>query len=63
MATKEGQNWYQSIYYDVLLSCRQMSFILPQGTPSREEHTRFSLQRRCILKCPFFLPRGEKLVW
>jgi hypothetical protein len=35
MGTKEGQNWYQSIHYDVL-SCRG----LPQGTPSREEHKR-----------------------
>jgi hypothetical protein len=40
MGTKGGQNWYQSIHYDVL-SCRQVSFTLPQGTPSREEHKRF----------------------
>jgi hypothetical protein len=31
---------YQSIPYDVL-SCRQVSFTLLQGTPSREEHKRY----------------------
>jgi hypothetical protein len=41
MGTKGGQNWYQSIPYDSL-SCRQVSFTLPQGTPSREEHKTFS---------------------
>ncbi len=35
-----GQNWYQSIHYDIL-SFRQVFFTLPQGTPSREEHKRF----------------------
>ncbi len=39
MGTKVGQNWYQSIHYDVL-SWWQVSFTLPQGTPSREEHKR-----------------------
>jgi hypothetical protein len=35
MGTKVGQNWNQSIHYDILF-CRQVSFTLPQGTPSRE---------------------------
>jgi len=39
MTTEGGQNWYQSIHFDVL-SDRQVSFTLPQGTPSREEHKR-----------------------
>jgi hypothetical protein len=41
MGTKGGQNWYQSIHYDVL-SCRQLSFAVPQWTPSREEKKSFS---------------------
>jgi|688.fasta_scaffold122643_3 hypothetical protein len=40
MGTKGGQNWYQLIHYDVL-SCWQMSFTLPKGTPSQEEHKLF----------------------
>jgi hypothetical protein len=40
METEGGQNWYQSIHYDVL-SCRQVSFTLPQWTSSREYHKRF----------------------
>jgi hypothetical protein len=35
-----GRNWYQSIHFDEL-SCRQVSFTLPQGTPSREEQKLF----------------------
>jgi hypothetical protein len=31
-----GQNWYQSNRKDKLY-CRQVSFTMPQGTPSREE--------------------------
>jgi hypothetical protein len=80
------------------LYCRQVSFTMPQWTPSREYHNVFSgfstyffdaiptgrvskhysvglilvqrrssdtvaAQRRCIPKCTFFLPRGDKLVW
>jgi hypothetical protein len=37
MGTKVGQNWYQWIHYDVFF-CRQVSFTVPQWTPSREEH-------------------------
>jgi hypothetical protein len=37
--TKVGQNWYQSNRKDKLY-CRQMSFSMPQGTPSREYHKR-----------------------
>ncbi len=40
MGTMGGQNCYQSIPYDIL-SCRQVSFTLPLGTPSREEHEGF----------------------
>ncbi len=34
--TKVGQNWYQSNRNENLY-CRQVSFTMPQGTPSREE--------------------------
>ncbi len=34
METMGGQKWYQSIHYDVH-SCRQVSFTLPQGPPSK----------------------------
>jgi hypothetical protein len=37
--TKVGQNWYQSNRKDKLY-CRQVSFTMPQGTTSREEHKR-----------------------
>ena len=37
MAQEGGRNWYQSIHFDKL-SCRQVSFLGPKGTPSREEH-------------------------
>jgi hypothetical protein len=42
MGTKGGggQNGYQTIH-SYVLSCRQVSFTLPQGTPPREEHKRF----------------------
>jgi hypothetical protein len=40
MGTKGGQNCYQLIHYDVL-SCQQVSFTLPQETPSWEEHKFF----------------------
>ncbi len=32
-----GGEWYQSISFSKL-SCRQVSFFGPKGTPSREEH-------------------------
>jgi hypothetical protein len=35
--TKVGQDWYQSNRKDKMY-CRQMSFSMPQGTPSREYH-------------------------
>ena len=37
MKTKGGGEWYQSINFNKL-SCRQVSFFGPKGTPSREEH-------------------------
>jgi hypothetical protein len=49
-----GQNWYQWIH-SYVLSCRQVPFTLPQGTPPREEHKRFQRLRlrRSIPKCFF----------
>jgi hypothetical protein len=35
--TKLGQNWYQ-LNHNENLYCRQVSFTMPQGTPSGEEH-------------------------
>ena len=37
MAQEVGGEWYQSINFNKL-SCRQVSFFGPKGTPSREEH-------------------------
>jgi len=37
MAREGGGEWYQSISFNKL-SCRQVSFFGPKGTPSREEH-------------------------
>jgi hypothetical protein len=37
MAREGGGEWYQSISCNKL-SCRQVSFFGPKGTPSREEH-------------------------
>ena len=37
MAQEGGGEWYQSINFNKL-SCRQVSFFGPKGTPSREEH-------------------------
>ena len=37
MAREGGGEWYQSINF-YKLSCRQVSFFGPKGTPSREEH-------------------------
>jgi hypothetical protein len=41
MKTEVDQNRYQSIHFDKL-SCRQVSFSDPKGTPSREEHKCFT---------------------
>jgi len=41
MKTEEGGEWYHLIHFDKL-SCRQVSFSVPKGTPSREEHKTFS---------------------
>jgi hypothetical protein len=37
MKTEGGGEWYQSIHFNKL-SCRQVFFFSPKGTPSREEH-------------------------
>jgi hypothetical protein len=37
MKTEGGGEWYQSIHFNKL-SCRQVFFFGPKGTPSREEH-------------------------
>jgi hypothetical protein len=37
MKTEGGGEWYQSIHFNKL-SCRQVIFFGPKGTPSREEH-------------------------
>jgi hypothetical protein len=37
MAREGGGEWYQSINFNKL-SCRQVSFFGPKGTPSRQEH-------------------------
>jgi hypothetical protein len=41
MEKEEGGEWYHSILFDKL-SCRQLFFSGPKGTPSREEHKTFS---------------------
>jgi hypothetical protein len=41
MAREGGGEWYQSINFKKL-SCRQVSFFGPKGTPSREEHKKTS---------------------
>jgi hypothetical protein len=37
MAKEGGREWYQSISFNEL-SCPQVSFFDPKGTPSREKH-------------------------
>jgi hypothetical protein len=40
MKTEGGGEWYKSIHF-YKLSCRQVPFFGPKGTPSREEHKTF----------------------
>jgi hypothetical protein len=37
MADNRGRNWYQYISFNKL-SCPQVAFFDPKGTPSREKH-------------------------
>jgi hypothetical protein len=41
MAQEGGRNWYQSTHFDKLV-CREVFFLGPKGTPSREEYKTIS---------------------